>query len=172
MDSLLDRGIPYDDARHGHVTTYRHQPDAYRNLDPQIMAAPKVESLNPKSLSPARGFSHITRASGLVFLGGQIGSDETGRVVNPGDLPAQFDRAIQNVGTALSAAGCGPDQVVKLTYFVTDVTAYRNSLSTIGESYRAVFGKHYPASSLFEVKGLFEADAMIEIEAIAVEQSR
>jgi len=68
---------------------------------------------------------------------------------------------------ALGAAGCGPEDVVKLTYYVTDVGAYRAALKPIGAAYRERFGRHYPASSLFEVKGLFEPDAMIEIEAVA-----
>jgi enamine deaminase RidA (YjgF/YER057c/UK114 family) len=127
-----------------------------------------VKLINPPELAPARGFAHVAIAGGWVFLGGQISSDATGAVLHPGDLPAQFAQAIRNVATALAAAGCRPADVVKLTYFVTDVVAYRNALKPIGVVYREVFGHHYPATSLFEVKGLFEAEAMIEVEAIAL----
>jgi len=128
----------------------------------------EVTLINPPGLAPAIGFSHAAAANGWVWLGGQISSDESGRVLFPGDIVAQFGRAIRNVELALSAARSAPQDVVKLTYYVTDVAAYRASLRSIGEAYREVFGRHYPASSLFEVKGLFEPDAMIEIECVAV----
>ena len=127
-----------------------------------------TENFNPPELGPAVGFSHATRAGGFVFLGGQVGSDETGRVLEPGDIAAQFARAIRNVGVALRAAGSAPERAVKLTYFVTDVDAYRASLKEIGAAYREVFGRHFPATSLFGVARLFEPDAMIEIECVAL----
>jgi enamine deaminase RidA (YjgF/YER057c/UK114 family) len=103
-----------------------------------------------------------------VVLGGQTGCDETGRIVDPGDIAAQFARALRNVATALGAAGSAPEQALKLTYYVTDVGAYRSRLKAIGEAYREVFGRHYPATSLFGVRELFDPDAMVEIECWAV----
>lgn len=123
---------------------------------------------NPPSLAPAIGFSHAAVADGWVWLGGQIGSDASGKIIHPEDMVGQFSVAIQNVATALRAAGSAPELAVKLTYFVTDVSAYRAALKPIGAAYRAVFGRHYPATSLFEVKGLFDPDAMIEIECVAL----
>lgn len=132
---------------------------------------PNVSVRNPASLSPPRGYSHVAEAGGWVWLGGQISSDASGSVVHSGDIAAQFARALQNLATAIDAAGCAPSDVVKITYFVTDVAAYREALKPIGVSYRAVFGTHYPASSLLEVKGLFEPEAMIEIECVAIRAS-
>ncbi len=129
---------------------------------------PEIELFNPPDLAPPAGFAHAAAAGDLVVLGGQTGADATGRVVAPGDLVAQFTQAIRNVGTALRAAGSAPERAVKLTYFVTDVQSYRASLRPIGAAYREVFGRHYPAASLFEVKGLFDPDALVEIECIAV----
>ena len=116
-----------------------------------------MRNVNPEELGPAQGFSHATVAKDTVWLGGQIGSDATGKVVEPGDLVAQFARAIGNVAIALRAAGLEPQDTVKLTYYVTDLDAYRQ-----------VFGRHYPASTLVEVRSLLEADAMVEIDAVAV----
>jgi len=130
------------------------------------------ENFNPPALAPASGFSHATRGGGFVFLGGQVGSDETGRIVDRGDIVAQFGRAIRNVGTALRAAGTSPEQAVKLTYYVTDVAAYRAGLKEIGGAYREVFGRHFPATSLFGVAALFDPDAMVEIECVALTTSR
>lgn len=129
---------------------------------------PSIEHLNPDGLGPARGFSHVTRAGDRVWVAGQIGCDGTGRVVSPGDLGAQFGRAIGNVGTALAAAGCGPADVVKITYFVTDVPAYRAARKEIGSAYRDVFGRHYPATTLVGVAALFDPDALVEIECEAI----
>ena len=131
----------------------------------------EVELFNPVELAPPVGFSHAAAAGELVVLGGQVGSDASGRVLAPGDITAQFTQAIRNVATALRAAGSAPERAVKLTYFVTDVAAYRANLKPIGAAYREVFGHHYPATSLFEVKGLFDPHAMVEIECLALRVS-
>jgi enamine deaminase RidA (YjgF/YER057c/UK114 family) len=129
---------------------------------------PDIELFNPAELAPPAGFAHAAAAAGLVVLGGQTGTDRSGRIVAPGDLVAQFTQAIRNVETALHVAGTSPERVVKLTYFVTDVQEYRANLREIGAAYRAVFGRHYPAASLFEVSGLFDPEALVEIECLAV----
>jgi len=129
---------------------------------------PDIELFNPPALAPPVGFAHAAAAGDLVVLGGQTGADETGRIVAPGDLVAQFARAIRNVATALEAAGSAPDRAIKLTYFVTDVAAYRAGLKPIGAAYREVFGRHFPATSLFEIRGLFDPEALVEIECIAL----
>ena len=125
-------------------------------------------NINPKELGPAIGYSHATVARGTVWLGGQIGCDETGKVAERGDIVAQFSRAIRNVSIALRAAGSAPAGTVKLTYYVTNMKAYKENLRAIGLAYREVFGRHYPATTLVEVRSLFDPDALVEIEAVAV----
>jgi enamine deaminase RidA (YjgF/YER057c/UK114 family) len=132
-----------------------------------VQPAKVPRNVNLKELGPAQGFSHLTIAGGTVWLGGQIGSDATGKVPEPGDIVAQFTRAVRNVSIALRAAGSGPADTVKLTYYVTDLTAYKENLRAIGSAYREVFGHHYPASTLVEVRSLFHPDALVEIEAVA-----
>jgi enamine deaminase RidA (YjgF/YER057c/UK114 family) len=127
-----------------------------------------MELVNPPELGPPVGFSHAARAGDLVYTGGQIGCDATGHIVDSDDLVAQFGRALANVATALRAAGCRPQDAIKLTYFVTDVPAYRAHLKEIGAAYRQVFGRHYPATSLFGIQELFDPRALIEIECVAV----
>ena len=131
----------------------------------------RPQNVNPPELAPARGFAHATVAGDTVWIGGQTGSDATGNVVERGDVVAQFARAIHNVATALWAAGCSPDGTVKLTYYVTDLEGYRRQLPAIGAAYREVFGRHYPATTLVEVKSLFDPDALVEIEAVAVRRA-
>jgi enamine deaminase RidA (YjgF/YER057c/UK114 family) len=128
----------------------------------------RVINVHPPELAPARGFSHATVAAGLVWLGGQIASDAHGNVQMRGDIGAQFRVAIRNVSTALVACGSAPSDVVKITYYVTDVPAYRGALKTIGEAYREVFGRHYPATTLVGVQALFHPEALVEIECVAL----
>jgi enamine deaminase RidA (YjgF/YER057c/UK114 family) len=80
----------------------------------------------------------------------------------------QFEAAAGNLVTALSAAGAGPEHLVQLHIFVTDVAGYRAALSELGEAYRRHLGRHYPAVALFEVAGLFDPEARMELTAIAV----
>jgi enamine deaminase RidA (YjgF/YER057c/UK114 family) len=134
-------------------------------------AAGRPRNVNSDELGPAKGFSHATVAGDTVWIGGQIGSDTAGKVAEPGDIVAQFARAIRNVATALRAAGCTPEDTVKLTYYVTELTSYKDNLRAIGAAYREVFGAHYPASTLIEVSSLFEPNALVEIDAVAVRQS-
>jgi len=130
----------------------------------------RPRNVNPEGLAPARGFSHATIAGDTVWTGGQIGSDATGKVVEGGVVP-QFEKAIQNLATALHAAGCAPEDTVKLTYYVTRLDEYKQSLPALGAAYREVFGRHYPATTLVAVSALFDPDALVEIEAVAVRRS-
>jgi enamine deaminase RidA (YjgF/YER057c/UK114 family) len=125
--------------------------------------------VNPASLAAPVGFTHaVVAASGTtVYLGGQAGIDASGALVAPG-LIEQFDTAAANVVTALKAAGAQPDHLVSMQIFVTSAKDYRRSLSELGEVYRKHFGRHYPALALFEVNGLFEPDAKVELVCIAV----
>jgi enamine deaminase RidA (YjgF/YER057c/UK114 family) len=133
-----------------------------------MQPAGRPRNINPEELAPARGFSHATIAGDTVWIGGQIGSDANGKIVEPGDVVAQFARAIENVAIALRAAGCVPEDTVKLTYYVIDLKLYKENLPAIGAAYRDVFGQHYPASTLIEVRSLFEPAALVEIDAVAV----
>jgi enamine deaminase RidA (YjgF/YER057c/UK114 family) len=125
--------------------------------------------VNPASLVAPVGFTHAVVATKgtTVYLGGQAGIDASGAVVAPG-LVEQFDTAAANVVTALKAAGAQPDHLVSMQIFVTSAEDYRRSLTELGEVYRRHFGRHYPALALFEVNGLFEQDAKVELVCIAV----
>src|SRR5947207_14606309 len=93
--------------------------------------------VNPPVLGEPRGFSHAIVSGKTVFLAGQIGDGET--------LVEQFDGAVRNLLTALKAAGGGPEDLVSLQVFVTDVGEYRSSLRELGRVWREHLGRHYPA---------------------------
>jgi enamine deaminase RidA (YjgF/YER057c/UK114 family) len=133
-----------------------------------MQPADPPRNVNPAELAPARGYSHATVAGDTVWIGGQVGSDATGRIVEPDDIVAQYGRAIQNVALALRAAGFAPEDTVKLTYYVTDIKAYRENRSALGAAYRKFFRTDYPASTLIEVKSLVDPNALVEIDAVAV----
>ncbi len=128
-------------------------------------------NVNPEKLAPARGYSHATVAGDTVWVGGQVGSDATGRIVEPDDFVAQYGRAMHNVAVALRAAGFAPEDTVKLTYYVTDMQAYKDNRSALGAAYRKFFRTDYPASTLVEVRSLVDPDAMVEIDAVAVRRA-
>lgn len=127
------------------------------------------ELVNPKGLADPVGYTHaVVAAPGrLVFLGGQIASDAEG-VCHGRTLPEQLELALRNVVTALDAVGGAPEHAVSIQIYTTDIEAYRRERRELGERYRAVFGRHYPAMSLFGVSALFDPAALVEVVCTAV----
>jgi len=126
--------------------------------------------VNPTTLAKPSGFSHgiVSEGGRLLFLAGQPGVDAAGKVVAPGDLVAQFAQAIANLKVVVESASGTPGDIVKLTIYVLHKDDFVNNLKAIGEAYGAVFGRYYPAMTLVEVRALFDDDALIEIDGMAV----
>lgn len=123
--------------------------------------------INPASLARPRGFSHGIVADGrLLFVAGQIGWNAHAEIVSD-RFDEQFDQALANVLAVVAEAGGTAAAVCRLTIYVVDKTEYINAQKAIGERYRARMGRHYPAMTLVEVKGLLEEGARVEIEATA-----
>jgi len=126
--------------------------------------------INPHVLGEPSGYSNglLTEADGrLLFIAGQIAWDQNQKIVSD-DLVAQFDKALENVVTVVTAAGGEPANIARLTIYVTNKTEYRERTKEIGECYRKHMGKHYPPMALVQVAGLLEDAAQVEIEGIAV----
>lgn len=130
---------------------------------------PAHEIVNPARLAPAVGFAHaVVAAPGrTVYLGGQTAQRPDGAIAGA-TLSEQFDVALANVVTALRAAGGEPDHLVSMIVYTTDAPGYRGRLRELGAIYRRHLGKHYPAMAFFEVKGLFDPAALIELVGTAV----
>ena len=123
--------------------------------------------LQPASWPRPRGYANgIVAAGETVFLAGQIGWDAEGHFAE--GLAAQVRQALANIVTLLAEAGAGPQNVVRLTWYVTDLHAYRAALPEVGAAYRAVMGRHFPTMSVIGVSELVEQQALVEIEATAV----
>jgi enamine deaminase RidA (YjgF/YER057c/UK114 family) len=126
--------------------------------------------VNPDSLPAPRGFTHgIVSAGGkLLFLSGQDASGPDGSIVSPGDMLAQCEQVLHNLSIVVEAAGGRMSDIVKINIYVTDRQAYKTQLRSLGKLFQSYFGAYYPATALFEVRSLFQDDALIEIEGIAV----
>ncbi len=124
----------------------------------------------PPDLVAPRGYSHGVKVRGgaTLYIAGQVAFDAGGNVVGAGDVVTQFEQALANFGKVLEAGGSVPHDVVKLNIYTADKAAYRANLKAIGNVYRAVFGRHYPAMTLVEVKSLYDDGILVEIEGIAV----
>lgn len=126
--------------------------------------------VNPPELGEPRGWNNGLLAppgGRLLFVAGQTARDSKGRIVG-GGFVSQFERALQNVVAVVRAAGGGPEQIGRLTLYVTDRDEYLANRKAMGEVYRRLMGQHYPAIALLVVAGLVDEGALIEIEATAV----
>lgn len=130
----------------------------------------RIEEVQPEGWKAPRGYSNgvlVTGAGRLLFVAGQIAWDAEQRLVGAGDFVAQFRQALANVGAVVLAAGGAPEHVVRLTLYVTDKRLYQAHQKELGQAYRDVLGRHFPAMALIVVAGLLEEGALVEIEATA-----
>jgi enamine deaminase RidA (YjgF/YER057c/UK114 family) len=126
-----------------------------------------MKILLPDGWPQPKGYANGIVAEGrTIWVAGQIGSDAAGAIA-PG-LPAQLEQALRNIVAVLAAAGAGPEQVVRLTWYVTDLGLYETHLKEIGQAYRRVMGRHFPTMTVVEISRLVEKQALVEIEATAV----
>jgi enamine deaminase RidA (YjgF/YER057c/UK114 family) len=128
-----------------------------------------IERINPDGLAQPSGFSHAVAAHGghLIFLAGQTGYTPDGAIVGGGLVP-QFEQALSNLLTALRAAGGEPADLVSLTIYAVDLAAYREQAREIGQAWRQLCGREYPAMAAVGVSRLWDTDALVEVQGIAV----
>jgi len=129
-----------------------------------------VTRINPEELAPAKGFSHavVAPAGRTVYLAGQTALDGSGRIVAIDDLVGQFTQALGNLLAALRAAGGVPENLVSVRIYAVDLAAYRAVARDLGEVWRRLCGREYPAMAAIGVARLWDAEALVEIEGVAV----
>ena len=126
------------------------------------------ERINPESLPVPHGFSHAVVAEGrLVCLAGQTGIGPDGSIVL-GGVVAQFEQALRQLLVALGAAGGRPEQLTTLTVYIVDMDDYQTHAVKIGEVWRRLVGRDYPAMAGIGVARLWDAEAVVEIQGLAV----
>jgi enamine deaminase RidA (YjgF/YER057c/UK114 family) len=130
-----------------------------------------IEHINPSKLARPSGFSHVTHASSerLVFISGQVSYSADGKIVGVGDLAAQTKQVFTNLGHALEAAGSDFEHVLKLNFFVRDITPA--AIATI-RAVRQEFlvSTALPASTMVGVSGLAKDELLLEVEAYALKK--
>lgn len=126
------------------------------------------EILHPKNWKAARGYANGVAASGrMIFTGGIIGWNAD-QAFETDDFAEQVAQALRSIVEVLACGGARPEHLVRLTWYVTDKADYLNSLKAIGQVYKDIIGRHYPAMALVQVVALVEDRAKVEIEATAV----
>ncbi|MCF3973828.1 RidA family protein [Paracoccus salsus] len=126
------------------------------------------DQLHPATWKRAVGYANGISARGrMIFTGGLVGWDAD-QHFQTDIFAGQVRQVLENIVAVLAEGGAGPEHLVRLTWYVTDKQEYLAALREVGEAYRAVIGRHYPAMALVQVAGLVEDRARVEIEATAV----
>lgn len=125
--------------------------------------------LQPPEWARPKGYSNgiLARGNETIYTGGLVGWDAQGRFTSA-DFVDQVRTTLENIVAVLAEAGAGPEHLVRLTWYITDRKAYHDNLQAIGNAYREVIGRHFPAMAVVEVSALMEDQALVEIEATAV----
>lgn len=125
------------------------------------------EIIQPDGWAKAKGYANGVAADGTLFVGGQIGWNAD-QVFETHEFAGQMEQALRNIMAVVEKAGGSAENIVRLTWFVTDKKEYLAKQREVGEAYRRVLGRHFPAMSVVVVADLIEDEALIEIEATAV----
>ena len=126
------------------------------------------EILQPEGWAAPKGYANGVAARGrMVFVGGQIAWNADA-VFETDDLVAQIRQTLLNVVAIVARAGGRPEDVTTLTWYLLDKREYLARSREIGQVYREVLGRHFPAMAAVQVSGLIEERAKVEIQAIAV----
>lgn len=124
--------------------------------------------IQPEGWAPAKGYANGVLASdGTLYVGGQIGWNAD-QIFEVHDFLGQCEQALKNIVAVVEAAGGRIDHITRLTWYVTDKREYLAKQREMGEVYRRVLGRHFPAMTMVVVAGLVEDAALVEIEATAV----
>lgn len=127
-----------------------------------------MKRLQPPDWAEPKGYANGVAARGtMVFVGGQIGWNAKNEFESD-DFIAQTEQALRNVVAILKEAGACPEHMVRMNWYVVDRVEYNARLKELGQAYRGVMGRNFPAMSCVEVSGLMEAQAKVEIEVTAV----
>jgi enamine deaminase RidA (YjgF/YER057c/UK114 family) len=127
-----------------------------------------MEFLQPPGWARPKGYSNGVVCKGrMVFVAGQVGWDEQEKF-RTDDLVGQVRQSLTNIVGILAQAGARPADIVRMNWYLADQKEYNARLAEIGEVYRTIIGKHFPAMTALQVAGFVEDGAKIEIEVTAM----
>jgi enamine deaminase RidA (YjgF/YER057c/UK114 family) len=123
--------------------------------------------IHPHGWKPAKGYANgMLGTDGTLYVGGQIGW--TGdQVFVAKDFIGQMEQALRNILDVVTTAGGRAEDILRLTWFVTDKKTYLAHQAEVGAVYRKVLGRHFPAMTMVVVQALVEDEALLEIEGTA-----
>ncbi len=127
-----------------------------------------MKRLLPPGWPRPKGYANGISARGRVIVTAGVVGWTAQEEFEAGDLAGQFRQILINTRAILAADDAGPEHIVRMTCYVTDIAEYRASLKAIGDAWRMLIGKHYPAMAVVGVAALVEPEARIEIETIAI----
>lgn len=126
------------------------------------------QAILPEGWARPKGYANAVLAKGRILsIAGMIGWDGQG-VFHTDDFAGQARQALQNVADCLKAAGGKPENIVRMTWYVTDKREYLAAGREIGKAFRELVGHYDIAMTAVEVKALIEDRAKVEIEVTAV----
>jgi enamine deaminase RidA (YjgF/YER057c/UK114 family) len=127
-----------------------------------------MQILQPPTWVKPRGYANGIAARGrLVFVAGQVGWNARGELATD-DFVGQARQALANIVAVLAEAGGRPEHIARMTWYVVDKDEYLASVLLLGNAYREIVGRHFPAMTAVQVSALVEEGARVEIEATAV----
>ena len=127
-----------------------------------------MKFLEPAGWAPAKGYANGVAARGTqVVVGGQIGWNPQ-QQFETDDFIAQTAQTLRNIVAVLAEAGAGPEHMVRMTWYILDRAEYSARQKELGQAYRAVMGRNFPAMTCVQVAALMEPRAKVEIEVTAV----
>lgn len=126
-----------------------------------------MKTLLPDGWPRPRGYANGIQADGeQVFVAGMIGWNEQEEIAD-GFVP-QLAQALRNTVAVLAEAGAGPEHVTRMTWYVKALDEYRANLKEVGQAYREIMGKNFPAMAVIGIVDLVDDGALLEIETTAV----
>jgi enamine deaminase RidA (YjgF/YER057c/UK114 family) len=124
--------------------------------------------LNPAGWPRPKGYANGIAASGrFVFTAGVLGWNQHEEFESE-DFGAQFRQALLNTYAILAEGGAKPDDIVRITCYVTDREEYIAARPKIGAAWREIFGMVFPCMAVVEIAALIEEGAKVEMETTAV----
>ena len=128
-----------------------------------------MKHLLPHGWQRPKGYSNgISVSAGkTIYVAGLVGWNKEEKFES-GNLTDQFRTTLENIIAVLANDGAGPENVVRMTWYITDKKEYLSNLKEMGAIYREIMGKNYPVMACVEVSALMEDQAKIEIETTAV----
>jgi len=127
-----------------------------------------MKTLLPPGWPRPKGYANGISARGRVIVTAGVVGWNAEEEFEREDLAGQFRQTLVNMLSILAEDGAGPEHIVRMTCYVTDVDDYRRSLSEIGAAWRELIGRHFPAMAVIGISALVEPKAKIEIETMAV----